>query len=44
MKQAEFIKQEKQAYRRGIADTILIITEFSFFSYMIIQVLIKICY
>lgn len=37
-------KKEKQIYRRGITDTILVITEFSFFSYMLIQVFMKICY
>lgn len=34
---------ETRAYRKGIVDTLLVITEFSFFSYMIIQILIKIC-
>lgn len=35
---------EARAYRRGITDTLLVITEFSFFSYMLIQALMKICY
>lgn len=43
MKQTKFIRQEKQAYKKGIVDTLLVITEFSFFSYMIIQVFVKIC-
>lgn len=37
-------KKEKQIYTKGVTDTILVITEFSFFSYMLTQVLIKICY
>lgn len=36
-------KKEKQAYRRGIADTLLSIATLGFYSFMAMQVLIKIC-
>ena len=36
-------KKIRQAYRRGIADTILTIVTFSFYTYFFMEVLIRIC-
>lgn len=37
-------KKERQIYRRGIADTLLSIATLGFYSFIAMQVLIKICW